>query len=466
MFIIDFNTLGTIYLLNFFYNIVLCGLHAENTKNIVRIDVTFNQAGACFDNLPFFYGNSLSERNLIGIRSFFICYGNDFDICIFRRIFNRYRSGNVGNDSISFRLAGFEQFFDTRQTLCDIFRRCDTACMECTHRQLCTRFADGLGCNNTYRFTDFYMASRSQVTAVAFCTNAVLGLAGKNGTDTERIIVLFDFCRLVIRDFFILFHDDFSCFGIQYIFYRTTAGNTIGKRLDKSSHFRNFTNFNSLYLVHADTNQRNIGFENFLYRRIINNRIGRKNFFSFPVKSGLFQLSIPEMYGQMVLHGTIIFIDRLCYIKSNRFRCTFFFSRNCYRYGFNQILIHKNDIFGIDSFSFDQKNFSAAAVQNVFFQNGTNQLILLFIIEIPDSRTGSYEVQFSVKVQYLDITIFFTDNDILRYIDKTTCQIAGVGRTECCIGKTFAGPVGGRKVIEYRQSFSEVCFNRKFYRFT
>ena len=68
MLIIDFNALGAIYFLNFFYNVVLRRFDTEDAEYIVRIDVPFNQAGPRFDHFSLFYGNSLSERNFIGIR--------------------------------------------------------------------------------------------------------------------------------------------------------------------------------------------------------------------------------------------------------------------------------------------------------------------------------------------------------------------------------------------------------------
>ena len=50
---------------------------------------------------------------------------------------------------------------------------------------------------------------------------------------------------------------------------------------------------------------------------------------------------------------------------------------------------------------------------------------------------------------------------MLRDIDKTSCQIAGVCCTECRIGKTFSCAVGGHEVLQNVQTFTEVGFDRQ-----
>ncbi len=63
--VIDFNTLGPVNFLHFLDDIVLGRLYAEDTENIVGIDVPFDEASTCFDFIAFIDGNPLSERNLV-----------------------------------------------------------------------------------------------------------------------------------------------------------------------------------------------------------------------------------------------------------------------------------------------------------------------------------------------------------------------------------------------------------------
>src|SRR5699024_796481 len=62
---------------------------------------------------------------------------------------------------------------------------CDTACVECTHRKLCTRLTDGLGSDSSNCFTGFYFFACCQVFAVAAFADAVACVAG----ESERIYI-------------------------------------------------------------------------------------------------------------------------------------------------------------------------------------------------------------------------------------------------------------------------------------
>ena len=50
--------------------------------------------------------------------------------------------------------AGFEQLFNSGKTLGNIGCGCNTAGVEGSHGQLGTGLTDGLGCDDTYGFTD------------------------------------------------------------------------------------------------------------------------------------------------------------------------------------------------------------------------------------------------------------------------------------------------------------------------
>ena len=53
------------------------------------------------------------------------------------------------------------------------------------------------------------------------------------------------------------------------------------------------------------------------------------------------------------------------------------------------------------------------------------------------------------------------DDAILRHVDQTPRQIAGVGRLQRRIGETLAGAVGRVEVLEHRQAFLEVRDDRR-----
>ena len=55
---------------------------------------------------------------------------------------------------------------------------------------------------------------------------------------------------------------------------------------------------------------------------------------------------------------------------------------------------------------------------------------------------GAYEAAESSAV-------FLADDDVVGNIDKTTCQITGVGCLQGGVGKTLAGTVGRDEVLEH-----------------
>ena len=56
-------------------------------------------------------------------------------------------------------------------------------------------------------------------------------------------------------------------------------------------------------------------------------------------------------------------------------------------------------------------------------------------------------------------TVYFTYNQFLRYVYKTSCQVTGVSCTKSCIGQTFTRSMGGHEVFQYVQTFTEVRLN-------
>ena len=56
--------------------------------------------------------------------------------------------------------------------------------------------------------------------------------------------------------------------------------------------------------------------------------------------------------------------------------------------------------------------------------------------------------------------ILFGDRHVLRDVDETTREVAGVGRLERRVGQTLAGAVRRHEVLERRQPFAEVRLDR------
>ena len=81
------------------------------------------------------------------------------------------------------RLTSFKQFFNTRQTLCNIIAASNTAGMESTHGQLSTRFADRLSSNSAYCLTYIYITRSCQVTSITFTANTIVRFTSQNTTN-------------------------------------------------------------------------------------------------------------------------------------------------------------------------------------------------------------------------------------------------------------------------------------------
>src|SRR5690606_38182917 len=58
--------------------------------------------------------------------------------------------------------------------------------------------------------------------------------------------------------------------------------------------------------------------------------------------------------------------------------------------------------------------------------------------------------------------IVFGDDQILRDIDQTTCEVTGVGGFERRISQTLTRPVRGNEVLQYVQTLAEIRGNGRF----
>ena len=92
-----------------------------------------------------------------------------------------------------FRRTSFEELFYTGETGRDIasfFR--DSSCMECTHRELCTRFTDRLRSDDTDWRTDLDEIIAGQVHTVAALADTFVRLTYEHAADWDKIHVRSD----------------------------------------------------------------------------------------------------------------------------------------------------------------------------------------------------------------------------------------------------------------------------------
>ena len=60
----------------------------------------------------------------------------------------------------------------------------------------------------------------------------------------------------------------------------------------------------------------------------------------------------------------------------------------------------------------------------------------------------------------LGAAVLLADDDVLRDVDQTTGQVAGVGGPQRGVGQTLAGAVGGDEVLQHGQALAEVGLDR------
>ena len=451
VFIVDFYALASIYFLYFLDDVVLGSLYAKNCQNVVGVDVAFEEAGACFDVLSVLYGNLLGHRNLFAFRFLVVGDSDDLDVGVVFSGGDGYGAGDAGNGGIALRFTCFEQFFDTRKTLCDIFCGSNAAGMECTHGELGARFADGLGGDDAYGFADFYMAAGGQVSAVALSAYAVGGAAGEDGADFQLVVVLFDFRCLVIGNFFVLLSDDFTGVRVHHIFQRAAAGDTVCQGFDGLSVFFDLADFHAFHLVHADFDERDVGGKDDF--RIFRGDFTacRQDHIAIPVYCVFFQFLSCEVDGEVVAHGSIVFGYGVGGAQVEGLLLFRFFA-----FGggdddldfFHQVMVEEGHIVGVQGLALDEEDAAVSSVNDVFVKDSAQEMGFQGHNAVLHFRLGGNDALFPVEVQYLYVAVFFADDDVLGNVYQTAGEVAGVCRTECGVGQTFTGAVGGGEVIE------------------
>ena len=87
------------------------------------------------------------------------------------------------------------------------------------------------------------------------------------------------------------------------------------------------------------------------------------------------------------------------------------------------------------------------------------------ILQIFDDFVAIHESG-NFHTRCFDVSAFaavpFSNDNILRYVYQTTCQVTRVGCLQRCIGQTFTRTVSGNEVFQYGQTFTEVRFDRQF----
>ena len=131
----------------------------------------------------------------------------------------------VAVDSLSG--AGLEELDHTRQAVRDVLTG-DTAGVERTHGQLCSRLTDRLCSDNADSFADIYRGTASQIAAIAFRADADLGIAGQNRTHADFLNPrTFDFLGLRFIDFVIDFAEKFARLRMLDVFKQRAAENNL-----------------------------------------------------------------------------------------------------------------------------------------------------------------------------------------------------------------------------------------------
>ena len=108
--------------------------------------------------------------------------------------------------------------------------------MKGTHCQLGSRLADGLGSDDTNRFTDLHHAAMGKIAPIALHTGATLAPAGEDRADMNSLQAgLLDPSYRLLVDFIVFLDQHFISDWIFYGFKGYPAQNTFAQTLDNLS---------------------------------------------------------------------------------------------------------------------------------------------------------------------------------------------------------------------------------------
>ena len=74
--------------------------------------------------------------------------------------------------------------------------------------------------------------------------------------------------------------------------------------------------------------------------------------------------------------------------------------------------------------------------------------------------TSGSSLTFSTQIPRGALAVVLADDELLRHVDESPRQVAGVGGTQRGVGETLAGTVRGDEVLEDREAFTEVRLDR------
>src|SRR5690606_30430850 len=128
--------------------------------------------------------------------------------------------------------AGFKQFLNSGQTSGNITAGSNTTGVEGSQGQLCTRFTDGLGGNNTNSRAKFDHFAPTKVGAITTGTNAVNEFTGQWRTHKDLVNISGnDLIDQIFRDQIVAFCEDFPGFRVNKAGSQKTSNKAISERL-------------------------------------------------------------------------------------------------------------------------------------------------------------------------------------------------------------------------------------------
>ena len=122
-----------------------------------------------------------------------------------------------------------------------------TTDVERTHRQLCTRFTNGLSCDHAHSLTNIHQGATTQIATVALGTQTVTGLAGERRANHHFVNTeFFNFVAFIFSQERTGRNNDFSRFRIDDIGACHTTQHTVTQRLNNVTTFNQGLHANAL----------------------------------------------------------------------------------------------------------------------------------------------------------------------------------------------------------------------------
>ena len=184
----------------------------------MRIDGAFDQLVARFHHLPILYLQAAAIVDLIYLLLGGILRAGNGHLALFLVLPKAHLTANLAQNRVALGLAGLKQLLNAGKTLRNIVRGRDTAGVECTHRQLRTRLADGLRGNNTDSLAHIHGPAGGKVRAIAAGADAGFVAAGQHAANLRFLKTRGgDGMRLFMGDGLVKRNQDFTRLGMKDI---------------------------------------------------------------------------------------------------------------------------------------------------------------------------------------------------------------------------------------------------------